>query len=102
MFSPAWLTPVPEDARERGDGEFIARFADAFGTITKDSIAGNAGTPLVLRDWQKELLSHVFARDEDGGLRHRVALLGLPRKNGKSALGSLIAAFALVDPKTRG
>ena len=102
MFSPAWLTPVPEDARERGDGEFIARFADAFGTITKDSIAGNAGTPLVLRDWQKELLRYVFARDEDGGLRHRVALLGLPRKNGKSALGSLIAAFALVDPKTRG
>jgi phage terminase large subunit-like protein len=102
VFNPAWLTPVPQDARDRGDGEFIAKFADAFATITKDSVAGRSGTQLVLRDWQRELLTYVFARDEDMGLRHRVSLLGLPRKNGKSALGSLIAAFALVDPKTQG
>ena len=102
MFNPAWLTPVPEEARKRGDGEFIAKFADAFATITKDSVAGGAGQKLELRDWQRELLTYVFARDEDNGLRHRVSLLGLPRKNGKSALGSLIAAFALVDPKTNG
>lgn len=102
MFNPAWLTPVPQEARDRGDGEFIAKFADAFATITKDSVAGRSGTKLELRDWQRELLTYVFARDEDMGLRHRVSLLGLPRKNGKSALGSLIAAFALVDPKTQG
>ena len=85
MFNPAWLTPVSQEARDRGDGEFIAKFADAFATITKDSVAGRSGTKLVLRDWQRELLTHVFARDEDGGLKHRVSLLGLPRKNGKSA-----------------
>jgi len=102
VFNPAWLTPVPQEARDRGDGEFIAKFADAFATITKDSVAGRSGTKLELRDWQRELLTYVFARDEDMGLRHRVSLLGLPRKNGKSALGSLIAAFALVDPKTQG
>ncbi len=102
MFEPAWRTPVPEEAMERGDGEFIARFADAFATITKDSVAGKTGEKMWLRDWQKDLLRHLFARDEDGGLRHRVNLVGLPRKNGKSALGSLIAAFALVDPKTKG
>jgi len=70
---------------ERGDGEFIARFADAFATITKDSVAGKTGEKMLLRDWQKDLLRHLFARDEDGGLRHRVNLVGLPRKNGKSA-----------------
>lgn len=102
MTEPRWRTSVDEEAMARGDGEFIAKFADAFATITKDSIAGGAGTPMVLRDWQRDLLRHVFARDEDGGLRHRVNLLGLPRKNGKSALGSLMAAFALVDPKTKG
>lgn len=101
MFPPQWLTPVPQDAIERGDGEFIARFADAFATITKDSVAGRSGEPLVLRDWQRELLNHVFARDEDG-LRHRISLIGMPRKNGKSALGSVIAAFALMDVKTQG
>lgn len=102
MTKPAWLTPVPEDAIARGDGDFVCRFADAFATITKDSVAGRAGTKMVLRDWQKELLGQVFARDEDGGLRHRISLLGLPRKQGKSALGSLICAFALMDIKTQG
>ena len=102
MTKPAWLTPVPADAIERGDGDFVARFADAFATITKDSVAGRAGTKMVLREWQKELLGQVFARDEDGGLRNRISLLGLPRKQGKSALGSLICAFALLDIKTQG
>ena len=102
MWPPAWLTPVAEEAINRGDGDFVIRFADAFGTITKDSVAGRAGSKLVLRDWQKEMLRHVFARDEDGGLSHRVSLLGVARKNGKSALGSIIAAFGLMDTKTQG
>lgn len=102
MWPPAWLTPVPDDAIQRGDGDFLIRFADAFGTITKDSVAGRSGEKLVLRDWQKDLLRHVFARDEDGGLKFRISCLGLPRKNGKSALGSIIAAFALMDIKTQG
>ena len=102
MSEPRWLTPVPDDAVARGDGDFIARFAEAFATITKDSVAGKTGTPMVLRDWQKDLLGRLFARDEDGGLRNRISLVGMPRKQGKSALGSLIAAFALVDVKTQG
>jgi phage terminase large subunit-like protein len=102
MTAPAWLTPIPVEAIERGDGDFLCRFADAFATITKDSVAGRAGSKMVLRDWQKELLGQVFARDEDGGLRNRISLLGLPRKQGKSALGSLICAFALMDVKTQG
>lgn len=102
MTTPRWLTPVPEDAIARGDGDFLIRFTEAFGMITKDSVAGRSGEKLVLREWQKDLLRQVFARDEDGGLRHRIALLGLPRKSGKSALGSVIAAFALMDIKTQG
>jgi phage terminase large subunit-like protein len=102
MSAPRWLTPVTQDAIDRGDGDFLIRFTEAFGTITKDSVAGRSGEKLVLRDWQKELLKQVFARDEDGGLKHRIALLGLPRKSGKSAIGSIIAAFALMDIKTQG
>ena len=102
MTEPRWLTHVPPEAVERGDGDFIVRFADAFATITKDSVAGRAGSKMVLRDWQKRLLGDLFARDEDGLLRHRVSLVGVPRKNGKSSIGSLIAAFALVDFKTQG
>jgi phage terminase large subunit-like protein len=102
VIPPAWLTPVPQDAIDRGDGDFVVRFADAFATITKDSVAGRSGTKLVLREWQKELLCQVFARDEDGGLRNRISLIGMPRKSGKSALGSIIAAFGLMDIKTQG
>ena len=102
MWPPAWVTPVDEEAIARGDGDFLIRFAAAFGTITKDSVAGKAGEKLILREWQKELLRHVFARDEDGGLSHRISLIGMPRKSGKSALGSIIAAFGLMDIKTQG
>jgi phage terminase large subunit-like protein len=92
-WPPTWLTPVPQDAIDRGDGEYAIDFTEAFGSIGKDGIAGRAGQALTLRPWQKELIRHVYARDDDGGLRFRTALIGMPRKNGKSALSS--AAFGL-------
>jgi phage terminase large subunit-like protein len=69
-------------------------FAEKFGMITKDSVAGNTGDPMVLRDWQKQLLVRMFAY-ENGGLKHRINLVGMPRKNGKSALGSVLALYSL-------
>jgi len=92
-WPPLYLTPVDPLAIARGDGDVAAVFAEAFGSIGKDGIAGRAGSPLVLRDWQKELLNHVYARDENGGYVAKLSLIGTPRKNGKSALAS--AAFAL-------
>jgi hypothetical protein len=44
----------------------VVDFVEAFGRVTKDSVAGRAGSPLHLRDWQKLLLEHLFAWDEDG------------------------------------
>lgn len=95
MWPPQWLTPVPADAIANGEGELVIDFAEAFGIVTKDSIAGKAGSPLVLRDWQKELIRHVFATDGTG-YRNRISLIGQPRKNGKSALGSLFGVYSLV------
>lgn len=95
MWPPQWLTPVPIDAIANGEGELVIDFAEAFGIVTKDSIAGKAGTPLILRDWQKELIRHVFATDGTG-YRNRISLIGQPRKNGKSALGSLFGVYSLV------
>lgn len=95
-WPPKWLTPVPVEAIERGRVEEpVADFISAYGRITKDSVAGRAGGPLVLRDWQTSLLEHLFAWDEDG-LRHRISLVGMPRKNGKSALGSAIGLYSLI------
>jgi phage terminase large subunit-like protein len=92
-WPPANLTPVDQESIDRGDGEFAIEFTEAFGSIGKDGVAGRAGQSLVLRPWQRELVRHVYARDADGGLKFRTALIGMPRKNGKSALSS--AAFGL-------
>jgi phage terminase large subunit-like protein len=102
-WPPAWLTPVDPRAIERGDGEFAAEFAEAFGSIGKDGIAGRAGEPLVLRDWQKQLLKHLYARDEDGGYIAQTALIGMPRKSGKSALSSAsVALYSLLGEGVHG
>ena len=95
MWPPKWLTQVPQIELDNGHGDTVIDFAEAFGIITKDSIAGKAGTPLILRDWQKELIRHVFAGDGNG-YRQSINLIGQPRKNGKSALGSLFGVYSLI------
>jgi phage terminase large subunit-like protein len=92
---PRWASPVSDEDVARGDGAFVARFVEGFCKITKDTVAGPAGQPLSLRQWQTDLLGGLFARRPDGRRKHRVGLVGLPRKNGKSALGSGIALYGL-------
>ena len=94
-WPPRWLTPVAQENIDAGQGHLVIDFAEKYGIITKDSVAGTSGSPLVLREWQKELVRNVFAH-EDGGLKHRTSLIGMPRKSGKSALGSVLALYSLV------
>jgi phage terminase large subunit-like protein len=101
-WPPAWLTPVPQEFIDAGKGQSVIEFSEIFGIITKDSIAGKAGSPLVLRDWQKELLRNVYATGEDGGLRHRINLIGMPRKQGKSALASALGVYSLYASGIKG
>ena len=76
------------------DGGLVADFIEGFCRITKGS---HAGETLRLRDWQRRLLDDLFEVRADGRRRFRRGLIGLPRKNGKSALGSGIALFGLFD-----
>jgi len=80
------LTPVDPKAIALGEGELVIDFAEAFGVITKDSIAGRQGSPLVLREWQKQLIRNIYAGDGQDGFQARLAYVGMPRKSGKSAL----------------
>ena len=95
-FPPRWLSPVAEVDLKRSRGNDIADFAEALCKITKDSIAGHAGEDLIFRPWQRELTKQLFAVKADGTFRHRIGLVGLPRKNGKSAWLSAIALESLV------
>ena len=95
-WPPRHLSPVTAAEMADGDGELYAEFIEGHCRITKDSVAGDTGRLLVLRSWQRELLIRLLARREDGRLRHRQALIGMGRKNGKSALGAGIALAGLV------
>jgi len=87
-WPPRWLTPIPEEELARGDGQLYADLIGAVCRVTKDSVAGPAGQLLVVREWQRQLLRHVYARRPDSRLRNRTALIGIARKNGKSGLGA--------------
>lgn len=95
-WPPRWLTPVPVEDVQRGDGAHAAEFIEQMCRITKDSVAGGAGSPIVMRGWQQEMLGHLLARRPDGRYRHRQALVGVARKNGKSALGAGLALYGLL------
>ena len=90
-----WLTPVDSTHLAVSKGIEISNFINSMCIQTKDTVAGRAGEPIVLRPWQKELLNHIFAVRDDGLLKHRTALVGMARKNGKSALSSGIALWGL-------
>lgn len=68
------------------DGQRIIKFAETFGRITKGK---DAGKPVVLRDWQKQLLIDLAASQALEGYAQ------LPRKNGKSFLGAILALYNL-------
>lgn len=94
-WPPRWLTPVSAADRKRGDGELYSAFIETVCRVTKDSIAAPAGELLQLRPFQTELLSHLLARRPDGRFKHRAALVGMARKNGKSQLAAGVGLAGL-------
>lgn len=94
-WPPQLLTPVSAADRKRGDGELYSAFIETVCRVTKDSIAAPAGQLLSLRPFQTELLSHLLARRTDGRFKHRAALVGMARKNGKSQLAAGVGLAGL-------
>jgi phage terminase large subunit-like protein len=94
--APRLLTPVSDTEIQSGEGADVSLFLESYCTVTKDSIGGKAGEPLVLRPWQKSLVNGIFAHRPDGRRKHRECLIGMPRKNGKSALLSGIGLYGLL------
>ena len=90
-WPPKFLTPLSDDEYKNSRGDDVIDFAETLCRITKDSIAGRSGEPLIFRPWQRELTKSLFATKKDGHLKHKVGLIGLPRKQGKSAWLSALA-----------
>ncbi|MBA7522139.1 hypothetical protein ES705_14256 [subsurface metagenome] len=50
--------------------------------------------PVVLEDWQKErIFEPLFSLNDEGLRRYSLAVIGLPKKNSKSTMGSMIANY---------
>lgn len=95
-WPPRWLTEVTPTERKRGDGEYAAEFIEHYCRVVKESVGGSTGSAIHLRPWQRNLLDWTLARRADGKKRHRQALIGMPRKSGKSAILSSLALYELL------
>lgn len=94
IWKPAYSTPSLS-ASTRGPD--VADFSEL---LLKASRGFRSGEPLVFTNWQRWLLDRLFETNpETGLLRYRRAVIGLPRKQGKSLVGSAIALHhALYGP----
>lgn len=72
----------------RTRGPEVRDFMSTYCRATKDTIAARMGDLIVLRPWQDRLIDATYAEGTDGRLAYRSGLIGMPRKNGKTALGA--------------
>ena len=90
-WRPTYYTPR---ISKLSDGDEIINFAAEHFVVLKGF---RAGDPLLFTAWQKWLLRSLFERNADTGrLRYRRALIGLPRKQGKSLMLSAVAVYGLI------
>jgi len=89
-WKPAFYTPR---LYSRTDGDEIIDFAEQHFGVFKGF---RAGEPLTFTNWQKWLLRCLYERRDDGRLRYRRALIGLPRKQGKSLMMSTLGVYGMI------
>lgn len=95
IWQPAFAT-LPKSSLS--DGDDVIAFAEHFLRVSKGV---RAGQPLTLTEWQQWLVRALLERNAKdhpnaGRLRYKRALIGLPRKNGKSLVGSALALYGLL------
>ena len=54
------------------------------------------GEPFVFLPWQVEWVNELFRSDAEGNLAYRWALLGIPKKNGKTTLAAALGLYHLL------
>lgn len=76
------------------EGPRVAKFAETYINQTKGEWAGK---PLALEPYQTDWLNELFLIDpEKRRLVYKEALLGIPRKNGKSTLCAALGLYGLI------
>jgi phage terminase large subunit-like protein len=83
---------MPGDSRQFwSTGGRVIAFIEGFCVFSNGRWTGD---PFVLEPWQKKLIWELFEIDQATGLRRfRRALIGIPRKNGKTELAAALALY---------
>jgi phage terminase large subunit-like protein len=96
-WQPAFYTPRKYRTT---DGDELIEFGEAHFQVLKGF---KAGLPLEFTDWQKWLMRGLLERnDTTMRLRYRRALVGLPRKNGKSLMMSALGVYSMIAGEAGG
>lgn len=75
-------------------GEYVIRWIETHCVYTSGKFAGQQ---VKLLDWEKAFILALFAIDPETGRRwYRWALLGIPKKNGKSELAAWLGLYFLI------
>lgn len=106
---PSRLIRTAADERAVAAGySFDQRAADAVATFARDFCRHSqgiwAGQPFVLQDWQfHDVIEPLFGwQRPDGTRRFRRGHIEVPKKQGKSALASMISLYLLVADNEQG
>lgn len=76
--------------------ERLRTYRDDITVFLEEQYLLEDGNPIVLEPFQKEILRDVFqTKGSDGLRRYNLALLGIPKKNGKSTIASGVALYML-------
>lgn len=89
-------------ARKPLSSEPADRVIDWVETYTCHTKGEWAGRPFILAEWQREIVRSIFGPTTDGRRDVRTALIGIPRKNGKSTLGAALALYLLIGDGEAG
>lgn len=81
------------------EGPRVIEFARQF---CRHSTGPKAGMPIEFADFQKDILNELFKLKADGSWQYRQAIIVLPRKCGKTEIGTVLALYALVAKQQIG
>lgn len=90
---------LPETITRPGPGQRFALFAWEFVVHTKGRWAGKR---FVLEPFQRDFADELFRLGPDGRRVYREAILGIPRKNGKSTFAAAVALYLLIADGEEG
>ena len=94
-MAAATLTPSspPSGPKRNTQGFRVIRWIEKYAVHSQ---AEWTGKPFRLLPWQKRLILELFEVGDDGLRRYRWALIGVPKKSGKTELAAALGLYALI------